>query len=160
MARYELLYIIAATHAENELQPVIDGVTAAITKVGAKTTRNDMVGKLKLAYPVNHTRHGYYILVDLDLEPEKLTNLETAMRLHTDVIRHQIMIKNQKAKPVFKLTSVEDIDREKARRADAKETTRTGRQAAAAPKPEGKKVEVNMADLDKKLDKIVEGQII
>jgi len=157
MARYELLYIIPATHAENELKPVMDGVSAAISKVGAKVARNDMVGKLKLAYPVDGVRHGFYILVDLDLDSEKLGALDDALRLHSDVIRHAVVVKDQKAKPVFKLTSTEDLDREKARHALAKDSSR--RQAATA-RASDKKVEVNMADLDQKLDKIVEGKIL
>ena len=159
MSRYELLYIIPATHAENELQPVIDGVTALLKKSGATITRNEMVGKLKLAYPVGKSRYGFYVLVDLDVEAAKLPDIDNALRLSTEVVRHQMMVKDQKAKPVFKLTSLEEIERAKDRAATAKETTRT-RQSAAAPKTEGKKAEVNMADIDQKLDKILEGKII
>ncbi len=159
MSRYELLYIIPATHAENEVQPVIDGVTEALKKAGAKIGRNDMVGKLKLAYPVNHIRHGYYVIVDIDAEAADLDKIEDTLRLHSDVIRHQIAVKNVKARPVFKLTSVEDIERDKARNTLARETTRT-RQSAAAPRAEGKKVEVNMEEIDQKLDKILEGKIL
>lgn len=159
MSRYELLYIIPATYAETELQPVIDGITAILKKAGATIARNEMVGKLKLAYPVGKARHGFYVLVDLDVESNKLGDIDNALRLHTDVIRHQMMVKDQKAKPMFKLTSVEEIERAKDRAATAKETTRT-RQTSAAPKTEGKKAEVNMADIDQKLDKIIEGKII
>jgi small subunit ribosomal protein S6 len=154
MNRYELLYIIPATHAENELQPVIDGITAVLTKFGAKITRNDMVGKLKLAYPVANARFGYYVLVDMEVETPKVSEIENALRLHTDILRHKIMVKDPKAKPVFKLMSVEDVDRERTK---FSERPRTG---SSGPKHETKKVEVNMADIDKKLDKIVEGNIL
>lgn len=157
MSRYELLYIIPATHAENELQPVIDSVTAVLTKAGAKIARNDMVGKLKLAYPVDRIRHGYYVIVDLDVEPAKVTEIDNALRLHSDVLRHQLMVKDSKVKPVFKLTSVEDIERDKTRGNVSRDAA--GRQAAAAPKAD-KKVEVNMADLEQKLENIVEGKIV
>jgi small subunit ribosomal protein S6 len=157
MTRYELLYIIPATHAETELQPVIDSVTSVLTKFGAKIVRNDMVGKLKLAYPVAHIRHGYYIIVDMDVETSKVAEIDNALRLNTEVIRHQLMVKDPKVKPVFKIASVEDIERDKARGTVAREVST--RQAAAAPKSD-KKVEVNLADLDQKLDKIVEGKIL
>lgn len=157
MNRYELLYIIPATYAETEIQPVIDGITAILTKAGAKTHRNEMVGKLKLAYPVGATRHGYYILVDMELESAKVGEIENALRLHTDVVRHQMMTKDMKAKPVFKLMSVEDVDRARASGALVRETNRIRQGAAPAA---GKKVEINLADLDQKLDKIVEGKIL
>ena len=158
MKSYELLYIIPATYAENEIQPVIDEITKELTKLEAKIIRNDMVGKLKLAYPVKKVRHGYYILVDLEIDPDKLAALNKAFRLHSEVIRHQLVVKNKKSKPIFKITSLEEVEREKALARSGRETGR--RQTAAAPKTETKKVEVDMAEVEKKLDNILEGKIL
>jgi ribosomal protein S6 len=163
MSRYELLYIIPATYAETELQPVIDAVTKALTGLGASITRNDMVGKIKLTYPVNHVRYGYYVLVDMDIEASKISALNDVMRLHNDVLRHSLMVKDQKAKPIFKLQAMEEIDRDAPRRGEqaerAERETRT-RQGAAAPKPPEKKVEVDMEQVEKNIDKILEGKIV
>ncbi len=158
MSRYELLYVIPATYAENELQPVMDGITKTLTGLGVKVTRNDMVGKLKLSYPVSHARHGYYVLVDMDVEADKLNAVNEAMRLHSDVIRHHVVQKNKKAKPIFKLASLEEIDRDRTREQIDRDSR--ARQAASAPKTDAKKAEVNMEEIDKKLDKILEGKIL
>jgi len=158
MKQYELLYVIPATYAENELQPVMDGVTKELTKLEAKITRNDMVGKLKIAYPIKKVRHGYYVIVDMELEPGKIASLDRALRLHSDVIRHQLVMKDTKSKPVTSLSSVDRIDRERPSRKRSERAT-TDRQAAAAPKKDSK-VDVSMEEIDKKLDKIVEGKIL
>lgn len=158
MKQYELLYVIPATYAETELQPVMDGVTKELTKLEAKITRNDMVSKLKIAYPIAKTRHGYYVIVDMELEESKVAALDKALRLHSDVIRHQVGVKDPKAKPVMSLTSVDYIDRERPAKKHTERST-TDRQAAAAPKKDASKAEVNMEEIDKKLDKIVEGKI-
>lgn len=160
MSRYELLYIIPATYAETELQPVIDAVTKALTGLGATIARNDMVGKIKLTYPVNHVRYGYYVLVDMDLEASKLNALNDVMRLHSDVLRHSLMVKDQKAKPVFKLQAMEEIDRDAPRRGETADRETRARQGAAAAKPADKKVEVNMETVEKDIDKILEGKIV
>ena len=160
MSRYELLYIIPATYAETELQPVIDAVTKALTGLGAAITRNDMVGKIKLTYPVNHVRYGYYVLVDMDLEADKIAALNELMRLHTDVLRHSLMVKDQKAKPIFKLQAMEEIDRDAPRRGEQADRESRARQAAAAPKLADKKVEVDMVEVEKNIDKILEGKIV
>lgn len=163
MSRYELLYIIPATYAETELQPVIDAVTKSLTDLGATITRNDMVGKIKLTYPVNHVRYGYYVLVDMDLEAGKIAGLNDLMRLHNDVLRHSLMIKDQKAKPIFKLQAMEEIDRDAPRRgeqADRADRETRSRQGAASPKPADKKVEVDMEQVEKNIDKILEGKIV
>jgi ribosomal protein S6 len=160
MSRYELLYIIPATYAETELQPVIDAITKALTGLGVTISRNEMVGKIKLTYPVNHVRYGYYILVDMDLETSKVAALNELLRLHTDVLRHSLMIKDPKAKPVFKLSAMEEIDREAPRRGESADRETRARQAAAAPKAAEKKVEVDMNEVEKNIDKILEGKIV
>ncbi len=160
MSRYELLYIIPATYAETELQPVIDAITKALTGLGATISRNEMVGKIKLTYPVNHVRYGYYVLVDMDLEGSKIPALNDLMRLHNDVLRHSLMVKDPKAKPVFKLNAMEEIDREAPRRGESADRATRDRQAAVAPKPVEKKVEVNMDEVEKNIDKILEGKIV
>lgn len=160
MSRYELLYIIPATYAETELQPVIDAITKALTGLGVTISRNEMVGKIKLTYPVNHVRYGYYILVDMDLETSKVAALNELLRLHTDVLRHSLMIKDPKAKPVFKLSAMEEIDREAPRRGESADREARARQAAAAPKAAEKKVEVDMNEVEKNIDKILEGKIV
>ena len=162
MSRYELLYVIPATYAETELQPVIDAVTKQLTGLGAAISRNDMVGKIKLTYPVDHVRYGYYILVDLDLESSKVSALNDLLRLHTDVLRHSLVVKDQKAKPVFKLQAMEEIDRDAPRgvsRGEAAERETRARQSAGAPKAAEKKA-VDMADVEKNIDKILEGKIV
>lgn len=160
MSRYELLYIIPATYAETELQPVIDAITKALTGLGVTISRNEMVGKIKLTYPVNHVRYGYYILVDMDLETSKVSALNELLRLHTDVLRHSLMIKDPKAKPVFKLSAMEEIDREAPRRGESADRETRARQGAAAPKAADKKVEVDMNEVEKNIDKILEGKIV
>ncbi len=160
MSRYELLYIIPATYAETELQPVIDAVTKALTGLGATIARNDMVGKIKLTYPVNHVRYGYYVLVDMDLEASKISALNDLMRLHNDVLRHSLMIKDQKAKPVFKLQAMEEIDRDAPRRGEQADRETRTRQGAPSAKPTEKKADVNMDEVEKNIDKILEGKIV
>jgi len=163
MSRYELLYIIPATYAETELQPVIDAITKQLTELGATITRNEMVGKIKLTYPVDHARYGYYVLVDLDLEAPKIAQLNDLLRLHSEVLRHSLMVKDQKAKPVFKLQAMEEIDRDAPRRAESAERAEREtrqRQGAPAAKSADKKATVDMADVEKNIDKILEGKIV
>ncbi len=82
------------------------------------------------------------------------------MRLHTDVLRHSLMLKDPKAKPIFKLNAMEEIDREAPRRGETADREARARQAAVAPKAADKKVEVNMDEVEKNIDKILEGKIV
>lgn len=160
MSRYELLYIIPATYAETELAPVVDAITKQLTELGCTISRNEMVGKIKLTYPVENVRYGYYNLVDLDIEAAKVSALNDMLRLHSEVLRHSLMVKDQKAKPVFKLQAMEEIDRDAPRRTESAERETRQRQTAGAATPTAKKVEVDMADVEKNIDKILEGKIV
>lgn len=158
--RYELLYVIPATYAETELPKVMEGVTKELAKLEAEIVRNESVGKLKLAYPVKKFRHGHFVLVDMHLAEDKLRALDTALRLHPDVIRHQLVVKDEAAKPVTRLSSVDRIERDRAPRRSKAEQDAHERQSAAAPKKGAEKVAVDMKEIDKKLDRIVEGKIL
>lgn len=160
MSRYELLYIIPATYAETELQPVIDAITKQLTDLGCVISRNEMVGKIKLTYPVKNARYGYYILVDLDIETPKIGAVNDMLRLHGEVLRHSFMIKDQKAVPVFKLQAMEEIDRDAPRRGESTDRETRTKQAAAVAKTGDKKVEVNMEDVEKSIDNILDGKIV
>src|SRR4029077_16559870 len=58
---------------------------------GANITKTDFWGKRKLAYEIDHLRHGFYLLVEFDLESTKLNELDKALQLNDDIGRHQMI---------------------------------------------------------------------
>lgn len=90
---YELLAIFPATKSEEEIKPDIDKLRSLLTEHGATVVREDFWGKRKLAYEIRHINHGYYHLVDFDVESSNLPALDRVLQLYDGLLRHQIVVK-------------------------------------------------------------------
>ena len=88
---YELLYILGAKMAEEEVLPIIDGITNLIKEIGGEIKREENWGKRKLAYSIDRFQYGYYFLSVIDMEPEMVPKLNDQLRLSHDIIRYQIV---------------------------------------------------------------------
>ena len=152
---YELLYIISNKYSENELKPIIDKVKKIISDQGGKITFTEEWGKKKLAYSIQHFNFGYYNLVEFDLIGEKLSSVDRTLRLDREILRHQIVNK--------KVKTEKEIEKEKeiAKKIDAKKQQEIKKAEKKEEKPEKKekkekKEKIDLKDLDKKLDKILD----
>jgi small subunit ribosomal protein S6 len=154
---YELLYIIPAKYTAEEILPIIDRITAAIKDNGGEITRDDNLGKLKLAYPIKQTYQGYYILNEFDLKPLNLKKLDDTVKLDTDVLRHMIVKK--------KIKTTKEIEEErsaqerllKEKEQEIKKDEEESKKEAPVKEKEKK---VSLEELDKKLDEILKDDII
>lgn len=143
MSLYEILYIIPAKFSEEELQPIIDKVTSLIKKGGGETIFTNNLGKKKLGYPIKQIKQGYYILEEFKLKPSALKKLKADLKLLPEVLKHiilKIKISSQE-KPSLRPISVEKK-----------------RGKIKIEKEEKKKV--SLEDLDERLDKILEDDMI
>jgi len=93
---YELLCLISNKYTETETEPIRANITKLINDQGGTITFEENWGKRKLAYPINGFRHGYYYLVEFDLNGPKLQELNNRLRLSNEIVRHQIVKKHKK----------------------------------------------------------------
>ncbi|MBI4457565.1 30S ribosomal protein S6 [Candidatus Uhrbacteria bacterium] len=155
--QYELLFIIPAKHTDDEVSKLTEKVAAIATSAGAKVVEKHMLGKQKLAYPIQHVRYGHYVLVNFDAETPVVAKLNEMLRLSTDILRHLIVVRDPKITKMPRLINYDEI------RVDRDEETAAPRMSAPAvqAKPSAPKVEdkVIMAELDKKLDEILAEEV-
>ncbi|MBI4779550.1 30S ribosomal protein S6 [Candidatus Falkowbacteria bacterium] len=145
---YELLYIISNKFSEDEVKPIIEKVNSFILNNQGKITLAEDLGKKRLAYPIKGFRYGYYFLTEFDLTGESLINVDRALRMMNEVLRHQIITKTVKTaeqiaqdKKIAEKIAARNIKEEKEIKEKIKETD---------------KEKVDLKDLDEKLDKILE----
>ena len=145
---YELLYIISNKFSENELAPIAERVKKIIIDNGGDITINKEWGKKRLAYPIKGFYYGYYFLLEFDLAGEKLAKVDRALRLSSEIVRHQIVSK--------KVKTAEEIKKEKeiAAKIAAKTTEEASREEKLTK--EKSKEKIDLKELDEKLDKILE----
>jgi len=96
---YEVLYIVRADFDDEKVQDAVKRVNTLIERSGGTPERTNLWGKRKLAYEVKHQKEGSYVLQDFQLEPERVPELEAALKITEEVLRHLIVRKPEKVVP-------------------------------------------------------------
>jgi small subunit ribosomal protein S6 len=96
---YEVLYIVRADLDDEKVQEIVKRVSTLIEKAGGKLERTNLWGKRKLAYEVKHQKEGSYVLQDFQIGPERIPELESALKITEEVLRHLIVRKPEKVAP-------------------------------------------------------------
>ena len=99
MRDYEVLYIVRADFDDDKVQEAVKRVNTLIERSGGTPERTNLWGKRKLAYEVKHQKEGSYVLQDFQLEPERVPELEAALKITEEVLRHLIVRKPEKVVP-------------------------------------------------------------
>lgn len=158
---YEILFIIPNKFTEDEGKKVITKVEKMIESEGGKITFSEYWGKKRLAYKIKHNEYGYYALYEFDLERTNLAKIDKDLRLSTEILRHQIVLKKVKSEEEIKREaeirakidskkSVEDKKLADKKEKIAKETSKEAKKVVSSD--EGK---ADLKDLDEKLEGIL-----
>lgn len=97
MRDYEVLYIVRADIDDDKVQDAVKRVNTLIERSGGTADRTNVWGKRKLAYEVKHQKDGAYVLQDFQIEPDRVPELEAALKITEEVLRHLIVRKPEKA---------------------------------------------------------------
>ena len=99
MRDYEVLYIVRADLDDDKVQEAVKRVNTLIERSGGTVERTNLWGKRKLAYEVKHQKEGSYVLQDFQVPPERIPELEAALKITEEVLRHLIVRKPEKVVP-------------------------------------------------------------
>jgi len=93
MKDYELAYLISPELSKEEVKPFQDKIISFIQNEGGVLIENvNPVNKL-LSYPVKKQIQAYLAVLDFQLNPEKLAELEKKIKAETQILRYLILIK-------------------------------------------------------------------
>lgn len=144
---YELLCLFSNKFSETEVEPIRQRVGKLITDNGGQITSEEYWGKRKLAYDVDGFRHGYYHLIEFNIDGPKLQEVTNRLRLSSDILRHQVIKK--KLKTAAELKAEEEMAKKIAAHRKANETT-----SDTEEKADDKRTDLK--DLDQDFDKIID----
>ena len=99
MRDYEILYIVRADLDDDKVQDIIKRVNTLIERAGGSVERTNIWGKRKLAYEVKHQKEGSYVLQDFQIGPDRVPELEAALKITEEVLRHLVVRKPDKPTP-------------------------------------------------------------
>jgi len=149
MKKYELLFVLPGTLDEKEAEARAQEILALV-KEHASDAELHNLGKSRLAYPIKQIRYGYYYTIVFTCEPAGLKVVQEKINLMRDILRTMISYFNTN------LTSAQRI----SYTTDSSGIT-TMAPSEEEPKKRVKAAEkVDLAEINKKLDEILEGDVI
>jgi len=94
MPHYELTYIVSAAIAETEYPMIQQKISQLITSLAqGKITSDNILGRKKLAYPINKEKYGHYVAVEFDADPSGIQELDRQLKLDKSLLRHLLISK-------------------------------------------------------------------
>lgn len=158
MKKYELLLILPGTLDENEAAKRM-GEILSLVKEHAQDVETHDLGKNRLAYPINQIRYGYFYTLVFNADVEGLKVLQKKLSLLRDLLRAIISIFNTSLTANQKIAYTTDTLGITTMAPNAGEEPEA-KFVKAPVKAEPKDEKVNLEDIDKKLDQILDGDII
>lgn len=94
MNKYELLYIIASDVAEEKREELIKKFASYVENKGGVVEGIDKWGMRKLAYPINFKNEGFYVLMNLSMNPEDIDAMAKLINITEGVVRQMFVRKD------------------------------------------------------------------
>jgi small subunit ribosomal protein S6 len=92
MRAYELMVIFDGDLDDSNAAQASNRVSVSAEEFGASIEKNDWWGRRKFAYEIDHKVEGYYLVLELISENGSFINdLDRALRLADDVVRHKLL---------------------------------------------------------------------
>jgi small subunit ribosomal protein S6 len=91
---YELVFIMNASLAEDDLTGAIGKVNDLITKLGGTVAETNQWGKRKFAYPIKKQTEGNYVLEKVEIGQTALKELDNGLKMSNDVLRYLFVRSN------------------------------------------------------------------
>lgn len=91
MRSYELVIITRPDLDDESFDAVVEKVKTLLTIDGAEVTSVDKWGRRNLAYPINKLTEGQYVLMNMQLQPQRIIEVERELHLDEQIIRHLIV---------------------------------------------------------------------
>lgn len=96
MRHYESVWVVHGDLPDEEVKSAIDKFSKIITSQGGVLFKLEEWGRRKLAYKIDGTLRGYYILMDFAGTPTTVRELERNYRIDDRVIRYLTVKKADK----------------------------------------------------------------
>ena len=96
MRRYESVWVVNGDLADEEVKATIDKFSRIISTQGGTLVGMEEWGRKKLAFKIQGTARGYYVLVDYAGTPATVKELERNYRIDDRIIRYLTSKKSDK----------------------------------------------------------------
>ncbi|MFA5917293.1 MAG: 30S ribosomal protein S6 [Candidatus Gracilibacteria bacterium] len=94
MKNYELMLIVNPNASEDDRTTALNNVKALIEKSSGKIVKEDIWGEKKMAYKINNSPKGFYVLYTLELDGKEIKNITKEVNLNKNIWRHMFVLQD------------------------------------------------------------------
>ena len=91
MNKYEIMFIVKADIAEEEVANVVKSFEKVLTDMGATIVNSKDLGQKKLAYEIDKQVRGYYHLLNVECDSKAVKEFDRKALIDERVLRHLII---------------------------------------------------------------------
>jgi small subunit ribosomal protein S6 len=91
MRRYELMLVLRPDAPDDRASAVIDRTTRQLVAAGGQIIKVAPWGRRRLAYPIERYRDGSYHILVFESPAEAIAELERALEITEEVLRHLVV---------------------------------------------------------------------
>lgn len=149
---YELMLVVTPTIDDKGVEAITGKVIDLISHAGGRVTRQEILGRRKLAYEIKHEHFGIYVLIAFDIESREIKVFETKLKLMHELIRFLVlkMVPRKQIKPA---------PRSVAEPKQAPQLFPGEQPVEPTAKRDYRESKISLEDLDKKLDEILKEDV-
>lgn len=85
---YEVMYIGTPETSDEDITKLNDAIEKMVTDEGGSIVKTEVMGRRKLAYPINKKTEGHYTLFEIEGTGQEIAELERRMRVNDTVMRY------------------------------------------------------------------------
>lgn len=157
MPQYELMYLLGANVADDEVPKISQTILKFAEDFGATEIKETLLGKKKLAYSIGKTRNGHYVVVNFTMDGKNINTFDAKIRTQdASIIRYIIINLDEHLERMEK----DRITQSKiVRKGPPAEVMTPAEKMAKTPSAESSKkreapvlLEINQEELDKKIE--------
>ncbi len=100
------MLILPAEADEALVTTAVERITKVIAPSGGEVTKLDRWGRKRFAYELARLNEGYYVVVQFNAEPATQPELDRALKLADEVIRHKVLLRPVKSNKPIKAKTV------------------------------------------------------
>ena len=90
MTKYEMLYILDTSLADEVRDGIIQKIEDLVTKNGGVVEKTDRWDVKKLQYPINYKSEGFYVLMTFEAEKTLVVEIKRIIGITDGIIRRLI----------------------------------------------------------------------
>jgi small subunit ribosomal protein S6 len=96
MRSYELMILLDPNLQDEEISALVKEIQQTIIKNQGKIGKVSQWGKRKLAYEIKKFQEAFYVILNFELEPANIANIEKSIKFEEKIIRYLIVLGQEK----------------------------------------------------------------